>query len=114
MCVKRRAAGDRDRAVKAAARFCREPALERVAGLDGNAARCGRLAVRLYGFGKAGLAVNRAAVCACIPLDCQADGCTAIVADTICVGISVVCIFFAGIAASGAGFRALVLRIVGF
>ena len=102
------------RQVKTAARFCREPALERVAGLDRNAARRGRLTVRLQRFGKAGPAVDGAAVCSCIPLDRQADGRAAVITLPVAVCVGVVRIFLAGITTGRTSFRALVLRIVRF
>ena len=109
--VKCRAAGDRDRTVKAAARLCRKPALERVAGLDGNAAWRRRLAVRLNSFTVRCFAVNGAAVAARVPSDGQADGRAAIVALAIAVGIHMVGVFFATCLADGTGFRALMLGI---
>ena len=110
LCVKCRAAGDRDRTVKTAATLGREPAFERVTGLDRNIPWRGRPAVRLDGFREAALAVDRAAVCACIPLNCQADGRAAVVTLAVTVRVGVVSVFIAGIAAGRARLGALMLR----
>ena len=80
-------------------------------GLDRRARRGGCRRIRLACRGDAGFAINRAAVCACVPSDGQADRCAAIVADTIRVGIHMVGVFFATCLADGTGFRALVLGI---
>ena len=90
------------------------PALESVTGLDRRTRRGDCRRIRLACRGDAGLAVNGAAVRSGVPLDRHADGCAAIVTFAVAVFVGVVCIFLTGIAASGAGFRALVLRIVRF
>ena len=100
--------------VQTAAGSGRVPALESVTGLDRRTCRGGRCGIRLARRGDAGLAVNGAAVAACVPSDGQADRRAAVVTLPVTVCVGVVCIFFAGIAASEAGFRALVLRIVRF
>ena len=76
--------------------------------------RCGdrRLAVRLNSFTVRCFAVNRAAVAARVPSDGQADGCTAVVALAVAVGIHMVGVFFTGSFTNRAGFRALMLRII--
>ena len=100
--------------VQAAARSGRVPTLECMTGLDRCTRRGGRCGIRLARRGDAGFAINRATICACIPLDRQTDRCTAVVADTICVGISVVCIFFARIAAGRASLCSAMLRFIVF
>ena len=100
----------RDGVIELAARFFGIPVLECVSGFHRRSAGRGRLAVRLHGFGKAGLAVDRAAVAACVPCDRQRNRCAAIVALSIAVRIGVVCIFIARISASRARLGTLMLR----
>ena len=81
-------------------------------GLARRARRSGCRRVGLDRRGEAGLAVDRAAVAACIPCNRQRNGCAAIIANTVCVGILVIAILRRAIAANGAGFAALVLNII--
>ena len=109
--IKRRAGRDRsDGIVELAACFGRVPALKAVSLFDRE--RCGdrRLAVRLNSFTVRCFAVNRAAVCSGVPLDRQADSCTAIVALAVTVRVGVVSVFIARIAAGRARLGALMLR----
>ena len=81
-------------------------------GLDRRARRGGCRRIRLACRGDAGLVVNGAAVCACVPFDRQTDRSAAVVALSVAVRVDVVCIFLAGISTSRARFCAFVLRIV--
>mgnify|MGYP001655809003 CR=1 FL=1 len=96
--------------VQAAARSRRVPALERMTGLDRRARRGGCRRIRLACRGDAGLAINGAAVRSGVPLDRQADSCTAIVALAVTVRVGVVSVFIARIAAGRARLGALMLR----
>ena len=82
--------------VQTAARSGGVPALERMTGLDRRARRGGCRRIRLACRGDAGLAINGAAIRACIPRDCQADSRAAIVALSITVRIRMVGVFFTG------------------
>ena len=112
LCVERLCRCDGHSVVQAAARSRGVPALERMTGLDRCARRGGCRRIRLACRGDAGFAINRAAICACIPCNCQRNGRAAIVALSIAVGIHMVGVFFTGCFASRAGFRAFVLRII--
>ena len=83
-------------------------------GLARRARRGGCCRIGLDRCGDAGLAVDRAAVAACIPCNRQRNSSSAGVTFPVTIGIHMVSILITGIAASGAGFRALVLRIVRF
>ena len=80
-------------------------------GLDRRARRGGCRRIRLACRGDAGLAINGAAIRSGVPLDRQADSCTAIVALSIAVCIYMIGVLFATCLADGTGFRALVLGI---
>ena len=110
LCVERLCHCDGHGVVQAAARSRRVPALERMTGLDRRARRGGCRRIRLACRGDAGLAVNRAAICACIPCNCQRNGRTAIVALAVTVRVGVVSVFIARIAAGRARLGALMLR----
>ena len=79
-------------------------------GLDRRARRGGCRRIRLACRGDAGFAINGAAVRSGVPLDRQADSCTAIVALAITVRVGVVSVFIARIAAGRARLGALMLR----
>ena len=102
----------RDGGIELTARFFGIPVLECVSGFHRRSAGRGRLAVRLHGFGKAGLAINGAAVRSGVPLDRQADSCTAIVALAVTVRVGVVSVFIARIAAGRTAFCSAMLRFV--
>ena len=110
MCVERLCRCDGHGIVQTATRSGGVPALERMTGLDRRARRGGCRRIRLACRGDAGLAVNRAAICACIPCNCQRNGCTAIVALAVTVRVGVVSVFIARIAAGRARLGALMLR----
>ena len=112
LCVERLCRCDDHGIVQTAARSRRVPALERMTGLDRRARRGGCRRIRLACRGDAGLVVNGAAVCACVPFDRQTDRSAAVVALSVAVRVDVVCIFLAGISTSRARFCAFVLRIV--
>ena len=105
---------DCDRAVQHAACLFRVPAGERVTCLDrrvtgGNGGLVGRDRGR-----HAVLAANRAAVGRGIPRHDQRNIRTAIVADTVSIGIPMVAIFIVGIAASRTGLCSAMLRFIVF
>ena len=102
LCVERLCHCDGHSVVQAAARSRRVPALEGVTGLDRRARRGGCRRIRLACRGDAGLAINGAAVRSGVPLDRQADSCTAIVALAVTVRVGVVSVFIARIAAGRA------------
>lgn len=79
-------------------------------GLDRRARRGGCRRIRLACRGDAGLAINGAAVRSGVPLDRQADSCTAIVALAVTVRVGVVSVFMARIAAGRARLGALRLH----
>jgi len=81
-----------------------------VTGLDRRARRGGCRRIRLACRGDAGLAINGAAVRSGVPLDRQADSCTAIVALAVTVRVGVVSVFMARIAAGRARLGALRLH----
>ena len=60
----------------------------------------------------AGFTINRAAVCACIPLDCQRNSCAAVITFAVAIRIRMVGVLRCAVAAGGAGFRALMLGII--
>ena len=103
-----------DGIVELAACFGRVPALKAVPLFDGK--RCGdrRLAVRLNSFIVRCFTVDQTAVAARVPSDGQADGCAAIVALAVAVGIHMVGVFITGSLTNRASFCALMLRIVCF
>lgn len=103
-----------DGIVELAACFGRVPALKAVPLFDGE--RCGdrRLAVRLNSFIVRCFTVDQTAVAARVPSDGQADGCAAIVALAVAVGIHMVGVFITGSLTNRASFCALMLRIVCF
>ena len=111
LCVERLCRCDGHSVVQAAARSRRVPALERMTGLDRRARRGGCRRIRLACRGDAGFAINRAAICACIPCNCQRNGRTAIVAFAVTVGIYMVGVFFTACLTNGTGLRALMLGI---
>ena len=110
LCVERLCRCDGHGIVQTATRSGGVPALERMTSLDRRARRGGCRRIRLACRGDAGLAINRAAICACIPCNCQRNGRTAIVALSIAVCIYMIGAFFTGSLTNRAGFRALVLR----
>ena len=78
-------------------------------GLDRRARRGGCRRIRLACRGDAGLAINGAAVRSGIPLDRQADSCTAIVALAVTVRVGVVCVLIGAVATSRARLGTLML-----
>ena len=111
LCVERLCRRDGHGVVQAAARSRRVPALERMTGLDRRARRGGCRRIWLACRDGAGLAVNGAAVCACIPCDGQRNCCAAIVALSVTVSVHMVCVFLTACLADGTGLRALMLGI---
>ena len=109
LCVERLCRCDGHSVVQAAARSRRVPALERMTGLDRRARRGGCRRIRLACRGDAGLAINGAAVRSGVPLDRQADSCTAIVALAVTVRVGVVCVLIGAVATSRARLRTLML-----
>ena len=95
--------------VQTAAGSGRVPALEGMTGLDRRARRGGCRRIRLACRGDAGLAINGAAVRSGVPLDRQADSCTAIVALAVTVRVGVVCVLIGAVATSRARLRTLML-----
>ena len=81
-------------------------------GLARRARRSGCRRVGLDRRGEAGLAVDRAAVAACIPCNRQRNGCAAGVTFPVTIGIHMVSILIAGIAAGRTAFCSAMLRIV--
>ena len=98
--------------VQTAAGSGRVPALERMTGLDRRARRGGCRRIRLACRGDAGFAINGAAVRSGVPLDRQADSCTAIVALAVTVRVGVVSVFIARIAAGRARLGALMPHLI--
>ena len=110
LCVERLCRCDGHGIVQTATRSGGVPALERMTGLDRRARRGGCRRIRLACRGDAGLAINGAAIRSGVPLDRQADSCTAIVALAVTVRVGVVSVFIARIAAGRARLGALMLR----
>ena len=108
--IKRLCCCDGHGIVQTATRSGGVPALERMTGLDRRARRGGCRRIRLACRGDAGFAINGAAVRSGVPLDRQADSCTAIVALAVTVRVGVVSVFIARIAAGRARLGALMLR----
>ena len=109
LCVERLCRCDGHGIVQTATRSGGVPALERMTGLDRRARRGGCRRIRLACRGDAGFAINGAAVRSGVPLDRQADSCTAIVALAVTVRVGVVSVFIARIAAGRARLGALML-----
>jgi len=109
LCVERLCRRDRHGVIQIAARSGGVPALEGMAGFDRRARRGGCRRIRLACRGDAGFAINGAAVRSGVPLDRQADSCTAIVALSIAVRIGVVCVLIGAVATSRARLGTLML-----
>ena len=103
----------RDGVIELAARFFGIPALECVSGFHRRSAGRSRCRIRLYSFTVRCFAVNGAAVCACIPCNCQRNRCTAVVALSVAVCVHMIRVFIGGRLADRAGFGSLVLCFAG-
>jgi len=101
-----------DRVVQCAICLFGVPARECVTCLDRRVTGSNGGLVGRDGGRHAVLAADAAAVGRGVPRHDQRDICTAIIANTVCVGILVIAILRRAIAANGAGFAALVLNII--
>ena len=112
LCVERLCRCDGHGIVQTATRSGGVPALERMTGLDRRARRGGCRRIRLACRGDAGFAINGAAVRSGVPLDRQADSCTAIVALAVTVRVGVVCVLIGAVATSRARLGTLMLGFI--